>query len=163
MTNIEKIRQEIERRLKYTHDWLRGDEKRHPKQTAISKNYYKMKGGEHTLDALLAFIDSLSEEKSSLPDNLDEAAEEYAYNNWEDNDYHTGASEGLPFDAIGHTEKCFKSGAEWMAEQGVSTIAIVSTENGITEEGMKLIGDYLESLPDKTEVVLQIRKKTYNK
>lgn len=47
-------------------------------------------------------------------DGLDEAAEEYAYNNWEDNDYHTGASEGLPFDAIGHTEKCFKAGAEWM-------------------------------------------------
>ena len=73
MSNIEKIRQEIERRLKYTHDWLRGDEKRHPKQTAISKNYYKMKGDERTLDALLAFIDSLPEEKPS--DDLEEAAE----------------------------------------------------------------------------------------
>lgn len=52
-----------------------------------------------------------------LPDSIDEAAEEYAYNNWEDNDYHTGASEGLPFDAIGHTERCFKAGAEWMAGQ----------------------------------------------
>ena len=50
-----------------------------------------------------------------LPSGLDEAAEEYAYTNWEDNDYHTGASEGLPFDAIVHTEKCFKAGAEWMA------------------------------------------------
>ena len=58
-------------------------------------------------------------QQSSLPSNINEAAEEYAYNNWEDNDYHTGASEGLPFDAIGHTEKCFKAGAEWMAKQEV--------------------------------------------
>lgn len=53
-----------------------------------------------------------------LPSNLDEAAEEYAYINWESDDYHEGASEGLPFDAIGHTAKCFKAGAEWMARQG---------------------------------------------
>lgn len=62
----------------------------------------------------------------SLPSNLDEAAEEYAYTNWEDNDYHTGASEGLPFDAIGHTEKCFKAGAKWMKEQGVSLSHLIA-------------------------------------
>ena len=169
--DTEKIRAEIERRLKYTHDWLRGDEKRHPKQTSVSKNYYKMKGDERTLDALLNFLDSLQQEQS-MPDStklielwhedkeklkekdfrndpwrlaynaflcgfgrgiavnkqelpevecedLEEAAEEYAYTNWEDNDYHEGASEGLPFDAIGHTEKCFKAGAEWQKEQMV--------------------------------------------
>lgn len=75
MTNIEKIKAEMERRLKYTHDWLRGDEKRHPKQTAISKNYYKMKGDERTLDALLSFIDSLPEEKPS--EDLEEVAARY--------------------------------------------------------------------------------------
>lgn len=62
----------------------------------------------------LTGMERLEKLQLSLPSNLDEAAEEYAYNNWEDNDYHTGASEGLPFDAIGHTEKCFKAGAEWM-------------------------------------------------
>lgn len=53
----------------------------------------------------------------SLPSNIDEAAEEYAYTNWQSDDYHEGASEGLPFDAIGHTEKCFKAGSEWMKGQ----------------------------------------------
>lgn len=50
-----------------------------------------------------------------LPDSIDEAAEEYGYINWQSEDYHEGASEGLPFDAIGHTANCFKAGAEWMA------------------------------------------------
>lgn len=67
-----------------------------------------------TTDELQEMIDAIVS-TPSLPSDLDEAAEEYAYNNWEDNDYHTGASEGLPFDAIGHTEKCFKAGAGWMA------------------------------------------------
>ena len=66
--DTEKIRAEIERRLKYTHDWLRGDEKRHPKQTSVSKNYYKMKGDERTLDALLNFLDSLQQEQP-MPDS----------------------------------------------------------------------------------------------
>lgn len=52
-----------------------------------------------------------------LPSNLDEAAEEYAFTNWEDNDYHEGASEGVPFDPIGYTEKIFKAGAKWMSNQ----------------------------------------------
>lgn len=66
--------------------------------------------------------DSEKQEQPSLPSNLDEAAEDYAYNNWEDNDYHTGASEGLPFDAIGHTEKCFKAGACFSVQQVISLI-----------------------------------------
>lgn len=32
---------------------------------------------------------------------------------WQDDSYHEGASEGLPFDPIGHTEKTFIAGAEW--------------------------------------------------
>lgn len=97
---------------------------------------------------------------SSLPSNLDEAAEKYAYNNWEDNDYHTGASEGLPFDAIGHTEKCFKAGAEWMAKQGVNSEGKVFTSaftSYIKIPGIeKLLKD---AFPEDTEVIIQIRKK----
>lgn len=100
----------------------------------------------------------------SLPSDLNEAAEEYAYNNWEDNDYHTGASEGLPFDAIGHTEKCFKAGAEWMAGQGVTREVEVKEDAG----GYPYIDKHFELYDyDKDEplfkagdkVVVQIRKK----
>lgn len=52
-----------------------------------------------------------------LSDDLEEAAEKYAYINWQDNDYHDGANKGLPFDAIGHTEKAFIAGAKWQEEQ----------------------------------------------
>ena len=54
-------------------------------------------------------------EKKEIPEGyeLNKAAEEYAYTNWESDDYHEGASEGMPFDPIGHTEKCFIAGAEW--------------------------------------------------
>lgn len=67
-------------------------------------------------EAIKVALETLSE--PSLPSNLDEAAEEYAFTNWEDNDYHKGASEGVPFDPIGYTEKVFKAGAEWMAGHG---------------------------------------------
>jgi len=93
----------------------------------------------------------------SIPSNLDEAAEEYAYNNWEDNDYHTGASEGLPFDAIGHTEKCFKAGAEWMAGQGQTIESLVWRG-----EDDKL---FIQAFIDENEfemadnIIIQIRKK----
>ena len=48
--------------------------------------------------------------------DLEEAAEKYAYTNWQDNDYHNGANKGLPFDAIRHTEKAFIAGAKWYKE-----------------------------------------------
>ena len=95
----------------------------------------------------------------SLPSNLDEAAEEYAYTNWEDDDYHEGASEGLPFDAIGHTEKCFKAGAEWMAGQGVKATATVGYYNQsglsiLTEPSIKKLG-----FKEGDELEITIRKK----
>lgn len=103
------------------------------------------------------FTDMVSKEQPSLPSNLDEAAEEYAYNNWEDNDYHTGASEGLPFNAIGHTEKCFKAGAEWMARQGVILNLSIDefscgAYNACVEQG----------LTSEDDVIVQIRKKEEN-
>lgn len=79
MTNAEllaKIKAEIERRLKYTHDWLCGDEKRHSNQTFVSKNYYKMKGDERTLDALLSFLSTL--EESEKPMNQDGFEKEFS-------------------------------------------------------------------------------------
>lgn len=86
--------------------------------------------------------------------NLDEAAEEYAWK--EELPLYDGERLSLCFKP---RVNAFKAGAKWMAEQGVSTIAISSTKDGITEEGIKLIADYLGSLPDKTKVILQIRKK----
>lgn len=108
------------------------------------------------VEALKVALDVLGE--PFLPSNLDEAAEctmpeEYGFI---EIDIYGGSQ------AVYSREQMlamYKAGAEWMAGQGVSTVAISSAEDGITEEGMKLIADYLGSLPDKTEVILQIRKK----
>lgn len=102
------------------------------------------------------FTDMVSKEQPSLPSDLDEAAKEYAYNNWEDNDYHTGASEGLPFDAIGHTEKCFKAGAEWMAGQGETLNGEITTTS---DHGWETIRIPKKLYPVGTEVIVQVRKK----
>ena len=39
--------------------------------------------------------------------SIKEKAEEYGYANWQSDEYHYGASEGLEFDPIGHTQKTF--------------------------------------------------------
>ena len=92
----------------------------------------------------------------SLPSNLDEAAEEYAYINWQSEDYHEGASEGLPFDAIGHTANCFKAGAEWMAEQGHTVDGTFHHSCGYPSviELKTYLRDY-----EGADVIVQIRKK----
>lgn len=41
--------------------------------------------------------------------SIKEKAEDYGYTNWQSEEYHDGASEGLPFDAIGHTQKTFEA------------------------------------------------------
>lgn len=151
MTNaelIQKIKAEIEERLKCNGAFDEvGDSQWHYDQGMIDA--YKH---------MLSYIESL--EQSIDADKmigLDEAAEKYAYNNWASDDYHEGAAEGLPFDAIGHTEKCFKAGAKWMAEQGVSVdgefgIRGVETESIVNEllNGGFKMGD---------KVIVQIRKK----
>jgi len=105
-------------------------------------------------DAMKMAADLLSQ--PSLPSSLDEAAEEYAYTNWQSDDYHEGASEGLPFDAIGHTEKCFKAGAEWMSEQGETIDGeIIST----SDYGWETIRIPKKLYPLETKVTIQIRKK----
>lgn len=73
------------------------------------------------LEALLTeFAEKLKEPAS---EDLEKASEEYAYTNWESDDYHEGASEGKPFDAIGHTQKCFIDGAQWQKEQMMKVVA----------------------------------------
>ena len=47
---------------------------------------------------------------------IKEMAEEYAYTNWQSDDYHDGAAQGMPFDAIGHTEKAYLAGANTMLD-----------------------------------------------
>ena len=49
--------------------------------------------------------------------SIREKAEEYGYTNWQSDEYHDGASEGLEFDAIGHTQKTFEAGANYVLEQ----------------------------------------------
>lgn len=98
-----------------------------------------------------------SDEQQHAPEGLEEAAEEYAYTNWEDNDYHEGASEGLPFDAIGHTEKCFKAGAEWQKEQMMKDAAEgevvkdISNKLAVTAKNVNLDGF---KFGDKVQVII---------
>ena len=43
-------------------------------------------------------------------------AEEYGYANWQSDEYNDGASEGLDFDPIGHTQKTFEAGANYVLD-----------------------------------------------
>lgn len=49
--------------------------------------------------------------------SIKEKAEEYAYHNWQSDEYHDGAREGLPFDPIGHTQKTFEAGANYVLKK----------------------------------------------
>ena len=46
--------------------------------------------------------------------SIKEKSEEYGYTNWQSDEYHDGASEGLEFDPIGHTQKTFEAGANYV-------------------------------------------------
>lgn len=65
----------------------------------------------------IEYYELLHKNTEPASEDLEKASEEYAYTNWESDDYHEGASEGKPFDAIGHTQKCFIDGAQWQKEQ----------------------------------------------
>lgn len=66
----------------------------------------------------------------SVEEDLEKASDEYAYTNWESEDYHTGASDGLPFDPIGHTKKTFIAGANWQKCKDSLHIPEICKENG---------------------------------
>lgn len=94
-------------------------------------------------------------------EDLEKASEEYAYTNWESDDYHEGASEGKPFDAIGHTQKCFIDGAQWQREQMMkdakdATIRMGRAANFI-EHSWEL-GDYLQTFHSGQKVKVIIIK-----
>ena len=118
-------------------------------------------GARSALSYIEQFLTSLQQEQQEemLDKDLNEAAEEYAFNNWEDNDYHTGASEGLHFDAIGHTANCLKAGAEWMAGQGETIDGSLCYDPHLQQ-----VIVFLEDCPKMWEgsimdVTVQIRKK----
>ena len=49
--------------------------------------------------------------------SIKEKSEEYGYTNWQSEEYHDGASEGLEFDPIGHTQKTFEAGAYYVLDE----------------------------------------------
>lgn len=49
--------------------------------------------------------------------SIKEKAEEYGYANWQSDEYYDGASEGLEFDPIGHTQNTFEAGANYVLEE----------------------------------------------
>ena len=49
--------------------------------------------------------------------SIKEKSEEYGYTNWQSDEYHDGASEGLEFDPIGHTQTTSEAGANYVPEQ----------------------------------------------
>ena len=71
---------------------------------------------------------------------IKEMAEEYAYTNWQSDDYHEGAAEGLPFDAIGHTERTYMAGASAVLEEIEKEImrSFLEDFNGMTEHDREI-------------------------
>ena len=76
--------------------------------------------------------------------SIKEKAEEYGYTNWQSDEYHDGASEGLEFDPIGHTQKTFEAGANYVLD----VIADVINQP---------MNDYL-LLAELKKVILQLKK-----
>jgi hypothetical protein len=76
--------------------------------------------------------------------SIKEKAEEYGYTNWQSDECHDGASEGLEFDAIGHTQKTFEAGANYVLD-------------AITDVINQPMNDYLV-LAELKKVILQLKK-----
>ena len=105
MSNIEKIRQEIERRR---HDY--GKRMLKPDGMVARAKFDE-------LTCLLAFIDSLPEEKPS--EDLEEAADEYYDNTFDELGGFAETRDGsydifFPSEAI---RRSFIAGAEWMSKR----------------------------------------------
>lgn len=85
--------------------------------------------------------------------SIKEKAEEYGYTNWQSDEYHDGASEGLEFDAIGHTQKTFEAGANYVIEQIENFIKDSDLGNSAEEKFYKL-----DILADIHEFIEQLKK-----
>ena len=68
------------------------------------------------------------------------AAVKYAFMNWESEDYHKAASEGVPFDPIEYTKNNFIAGVEWAEKRFILKAVKWLKDN---------VSDYiLQPLPD---------------
>lgn len=70
--------------------------------------------------------------------SIKEKAVEYSYTNWQSDEYHDGASEGLEFDPIGHTQKTFEAGANYVLDAIKNYINNIDLGNSAEEKFYKL-------------------------
>ena len=137
MSNIKKIRQEIERR--------REANKRQYLSSNGGMSWQRMCGEEDCLVELLSFIDSLPDEKSS--EDLEEAAQEYA----------------IPFNdttyGCEYSYKGFIAGAKWQAKQLLKGSPLpedtVLFQKGV-EEGRRLKKDDLALTWEDVTILITI-------
>lgn len=138
MSNIEKIRQEIERRLQRENEILWNAKKR---------GIYPSPSCEYnllTLTSLRDFIDSLPEQKPS--EELEEAARRYAIPAYM-KDVDENFLDEYPYDPV--AEKGFIAGAEWQKEQMMKEVKYgVVCKNGERDEEDVWIELNPGSLPD---------------
>ena len=77
-------------------------------------------------------------------ETIKEMAKEYAYTNWQSDDYHDGAAQGMPFDAIGHTEKTYLAGANAVLDKIEKAILVSSVR-----PNMQHVFDVIKELKDE--------------
>lgn len=85
--------------------------------------------------------------------SIKEKSEEYAYTNWQSDDYHDGAAEGLPFDAIGHTQRTFEAGANYVLEEIENFMKDLDLGNSAEEKFYKL-----DVMADISSFIKQLKK-----
>ena len=134
---LETVRAEIEKRISCN--------KKYKKFENVPEKKHQLIIEGQLLGELKHFIDSLQEEPVS--EDLEQASEEYAYKNWQSDDYHEGASEGFEFDPIGHTQKTFKAGAEWQKEQFEKNRLFACDKQ--TEKEAEIESDFVMSIIEK--------------
>ena len=78
---------------------------------------------------------------------IKEKAEEYGYANWQSDDYHEGASEGLDFDPISHTQKSFEAGAKYVLD--AITECMPKTHSFNPNEVIDIISSRIKGLKEK--------------
>ena len=133
--DAEKLKAEIERRKELLENGT-GHPEVMKRVEGVLKGY----------NSILDFI-ALQQEQLSLPDNLDEAAEEQTQSfGYQKEDYE-----------YKELIETFKAGAEWMAEQGVTVDGYITDE--IAYSGVAVILDNEGEFKPKEEVIVQIRKK----
>ena len=92
-------------------------------------------------------------QQHSLPDNLDEAAEEFSDGEWDglhDNDGNALYTEDM-------IQYAYKAGAEWMAKQGFISEGIIYQTPG--EDTKIELNEHIGYLEDCEKVIVNIRKK----